>query len=1050
MKKLRKLMGLLLCCVMLASMLPVSAFADWDWDDSYYNHIDVRVAGKVTFTSKVNGVTISSETVNATVSNVSGTVNGKSVSFYKKSGSGKENEWRTNGKLKLNPSSDTVVLTYTVSGKRSDGTTFSQTLSSTYSGYNTLMGFIRNCPGQSGYDIDISADYLSESFTTDVTVTKVWDDLDNKYNKRPSSIQVQLYADGKEYGKAVELNASNNWSAKYSDLPKYSNGTTEVVYTVDEVSVPSGYTKTIEGLTIKNTYRPETITISGTKSWDDGNNQDGIRPGSITVKLMNGNTPVASQVVTAANGWKYTFNDVLKYDANDTEIKYTVKEDEVTGYEASYGSGDYNIKNTHTPSEIDISVSKEWNDGKNQDGIRPNSVTVQLYAGGTPVSGKTLVLSAGNNWSGTFENLPEYNSGSKIAYTVGESTVTGYEADITGNMDDGFVITNTHEPETIDISGSKTWDDANDQDRLRPSSITVTLMNDTDVVESKTVTAADNWSWTFEDVPKYEDGKEITYRLVEASVSNYSTVYNGYNIKNTHTPNKVSVTVTKVWKDNSDQDRIRPEDVTIQLYADGKKVDGKTLVLSEGNNWNGSFTDLPENKDGSKIAYTVGEVSVNGYESEVTGNATDGFVITNTHEPETIDISGSKTWDDNGDNDSMRPESITIKLMKGSDPNPVETIEVTEEDDWSWTFADVPKYENGNKISYRILETSVDGYSTTYDGYNVKNTHTPEKVSVSVTKSWQDDDDRDNIRPESVVVQLYADDEPVQGKTLVLSEENNWTGSFTELAKYANKEAVVYSVEEEPVEGYESVVSGNAKDGFVITNSHDPERISVYGTKSWNDGDDQDNKRPDSIVVNLLKNGDKVDSVEVTEATQWTFSFDNLYKYEDGEEIQYTVVEEAVKDYTVEYSEEGFDITNSYTPGKISISVVKSWKDSNNMDKIRPKSVEVQLYANGEAVEGQTLTLTEADSWKGCFTDLPEYSKGKKIEYTVEEKAVKGYKATISGSAEEGFVITNSHTPKSKNPVTGDGNSMMLWLGLMMIAAAGIGGSVVYKKKRRA
>ena len=114
--------------------------------------------------------------------------------------------------------------------------------------------------------------------------------------------------------------------------------------------MPSGYTKTIEGLTIKNTYRPETITISGTKRWDDGNNQDGIIHVSITVKLMNGNTPVASQVVTAANGWKYTFNDVLKYDANDTEIKYTVKEDEVTGYEASYGSGDYNIKNTHSPS----------------------------------------------------------------------------------------------------------------------------------------------------------------------------------------------------------------------------------------------------------------------------------------------------------------------------------------------------------------------------------------------------------------------------------------------------------------------------------------------------------------------------------------------------------------------------------------------------------------------------------------------------------------------------------------------------------------------------
>lgn len=60
---------------------------------------------------------------------------------------------------------------------------------------------------------------------------------------------------------------------------------------------------------------------------------------------------------------------------------------------------------------------------------------------------------------------------------------------------------------------------------------------------------------------------------------------------------------------------------------------------------------------------------------------------------------------------------------------------VTEADGWKWSFTGLPKYEDGNEITYTIKEDNVDGYTTVVNGYNVTNTYTPETTTVKVTKS---------------------------------------------------------------------------------------------------------------------------------------------------------------------------------------------------------------------------------------------------------------------------------------------------------------------------
>lgn len=106
----------------------------------------------------------------------------------------------------------------------------------------------------------------------------------------------------------------------------------------------------------------------------------------------------------------------------------------------------------------------------------------------------------------------------------------------------------------------------------------------------------------------------------------------GYTIVNTHKVKMTAVTVTKDWADYGDKDGLRPDKIVVNLYANDELVDA-VLVLNADNNWTGSFENLPKNKDGKAIVYTVEEQAVpEGYQAKISGDAVNGFTITNTHE----------------------------------------------------------------------------------------------------------------------------------------------------------------------------------------------------------------------------------------------------------------------------------------------------------------------------------------------------------------------------------------------------------------------------------
>ena len=447
-----------------------------------------------------------------------------------------------------------------------------------------------------------------------------------------------------------------------------------------------------------------------------------------------------------------------------------------------------------------------------------------------------------------------------------------------GNAEEGFTITNVHTPVKTAVEGSKTWEDNDDEEGVRPQSITIRLKADGVEAKYADVTQEDGWKWKFKNLPKYKDGQQIVYTITEDSIEDYTSEVDGYDVTNTHTPGKTQVTVTKVWNDTGDQDGIRPDAVAVKLLADGTET-SRVLVLHEGNNWTGSFKDLDKKREGQEIRYTVEEnhsAVVTGtdgpgtYAVSVSGDAKKGFTITNIHTPERIPVEGSKTWEDNDDQDGVRPQRITIRLK--ADGTEVDSAVITKEDDWKWKFENLPKCKDGRQIDYTITEDSIKDYTSEVDDFDVTNTHTPDKTQVTVTKVWNDAGDQDGIRPDAVAVKLLADG-TVTSRVLVLHEGNHWSGTFTNLDKMKSGKEIVYTVEEnssEAVTGtdgpgtYAVSVSGDAKKGFTITNIHTPEKTSVEGSKTWEDHDDQDGVRPQSIKIRLKADGTEVKSAVMT------------------------------------------------------------------------------------------------------------------------------------------------------------------------------------------
>lgn len=890
-----------------------------------------------------------------------------------------------------------------------------------------------------GFVVTYSHEIAKVSATANVT----WDDAENQDGIRPASVSLQLKSKV-EGGEAVNVgdnvtvkaDADGNWTKTWTDLPKYNAGKV-IEYTVEESGLPEGYTITTTkdeetgAITLKNSYTPKGVDIAVSVNWNDADNQDGLRPEFVEAELYAGDASTGKKVkLTADNEWKATFEG-LAVNKNGKPIEYSLVSTKAEGYEIkTTGSATEGLvlNYTHAVKTVDVKATVVWADGNNRDGVRPETVSLQLKADGENL-GDVITVNEKSKWTKTWTGLGEYKAGKEVVYAVevvglkgGED---GYTAEITGDAGTGFTITATHVPAVAEIKASVNWDDAENQDAIRPEFVEAELYaGDVSTGKKVKLTADNKWTASFGEMDLKKDGKTIDYTLVATKVDGYDCVVEGSPakgliLKYSHTTYKTDVTVTTKWDDAENQDGIRPNTYSVQLTADGEAV-GDAITLNEAGNFTKTWKGLEKNKAGKAITYSVKASDVaKGYEAVVSSTES-GIVVTLTHTPEVADIAVSAAWDDADNQDALRPASVEAEVLANGEATG-NKVTLTAEGEWKATVKALPVYAAGQKITY-TLKSDVDAYTSactsTADGLVLKFTHKTETVDVTLTTKWNDKDNQDNVRPASYYVQLLADGVKV-GDKIILESASDFSKTWTGLQKNRTGkvgEAIVYTAEVTGLpESYETSVSGDAATGLVVTNTYIPATVEIPVSVKWDDAENQDGVRLDSVEAELYADGEATgNKVTLNAENSWTAKFAQVDVKKDGTRIKYEVKSTEKEGYTVSVSgnildEEGLTLNYKHVPATVNISAKAAWNDAKNQDGIRPTDTLVQLYADGEVL-GDKAVLESGKSWTKTWTELPKYKAGKEIAYKVVASAVSGYSVKVSGDVEKGYTVTYAHS----------------------------------------
>ena len=556
--------------------------------------------------------------------------------------------------------------------------------------------------------------------------------------------------------------------------------------------------------------------------------------------------------------------------------------------------------------------------------------------------------------------------------------------------DSGEVIT----PENIDITVSASWDDHNNEDNIRPTSVTAELLNGTTVVETINLTSSSSWSSTVT-VPKTTvTGTTINYtiRLKTTTPSGYTSTINGYQLKFTHAPT-INITVTNTWDDDNNADNLRPSSIIAEI-VNGNTVT-KTATLTEANSWKSTVSVPKYNASGTAITYTVRQrTTITGYTTTV-----NGYNITNSHEP-SVNITIKNTWDDDNNSDNIRPTSVIAEVLNGT--TVVETVTLNASNSWTKTVTLPKNNASGTAITYTVRQKdSISGYTTTIDGYNIKNTHIPQ-VSITVTNTWQDDNNSDNIRPTSVIAEVLNGTTVVE--TVTLNASNSWTKTVTLPKNNASGTAITYTVrQKDSISGYTTTI-----DGYNIKNTHIPNKnITINST--WDDNNDQDGKRPTSIIAEVLNGTTVVETITLKESENWQSTVSLPKTNDAGVTINYTIrLKNPISGYTTTIN--GYTIKNAHTSEVVSFNIKVNWE--NEEEEEIPDSFNVKLLANG--VEIQSFTILKSNGWNYPLSNLPKYENGREIIYSITTDMIENFSSTLSGNQNDDFVITNESTPETR------------------------------------
>ncbi len=622
--------------------------------------------------------------------------------------------------------------------------------------------------------------------------------------------------------KSGKVYATSAWSGSFQNLPKVIqvgdnlvtldyrvvetavayNGTTQTIelngdsYTVTDSGLVTG--ATLNGNTTTNTLSAISVTVE--KKWVDNKNQYDTRPNSQGGSMT----------------WESWF--VLQRKTEDGETWENVKLVNLYGTnrnnrEGSAGTGE---KWSETISGLPTM------DFANPDGgtytYRFQELKPKRDGDGNVVGYTEDDLEGDLSAQLVSHNGTYFEAGNKDSFD--------YEA--TYSKEDGTVenkqtvtVTNSLYTQTNKVIAKKVWYNENGGTTApEGASVTVNLMQqigdgEWTVYQTETLNAANNWTYTWKDLPMYKDNKEVTYQVVEKAFSpdTYINIHNDMSKDAdavTYTFTNVAPTTFSVTKDWVGMETEPEQGITVGLYrtteegnigsTEGTPVpinetdnaSPRTATLNAENEWTAEFTGLPKyNEDGDLYHYYAlemsggepvaqqGSLNHDGQDYAVDYDHEDGTTIRNIP---TTAITGTKNWVDNGNAYGTRPKAEDFQLTLSRSTDGETWTEITDlaaagiaftwdtgeegTNTWTYHFDNLPQYTpEGAAYSYRVTEPDLNAYNGTSDGKEVTsadegmtgpsftNTLTG-FVTVEGTKTWDDNDNADGTRPNSENFQL--------------------------------------------------------------------------------------------------------------------------------------------------------------------------------------------------------------------------------------------------------------------------------------------------------
>lgn len=574
-----------------------------------------------------------------------------------------------------------------------------------------------------------------------VSIKKNWSDDNNKAGKRPASVTVTATNKDTKEILTYALDQENNWTAvtkiAKEDKEKYTFSESFVAADYEQVGEPGGtWNDETYVVSFTNQYKDKVnkVNISVEKKWEDNNNQDGIRPTSVAVKLYaNGEDIKKDRELNAGNNWSYEWTGLDALDSAGEKIEYEVREvaggtitgDAKTGYGVEYESTEneseteknitWNILNTHNSETTKKTIKKQWKDGEDKDGIRPDSVKVKLLADG--VVQDSYTLNADNSWKAETGVLPVYQNGSRVKYTweevkeewiTGESSV-GYEPSYSTDADDSneTILTNTHDPDAPK-GGIVLYKEVDPAKIMNLGDLTFTLkLSGTDVY-GKDYLETKDVIFKAEDLKKYANehpGEKMklsaafsnlnygTYTATEYGMEKYfklggvTSTSNNVQISKTQDSFKVQV---KIGPDSASEKQALNGNVT--FFNELQKGSLKIKKVNESGNIIAGAGFTLKDTDGNELSQKESEE--------------DGILVFNDLLPGTYTITENKTK--GGHNLLKKPFTVTVPLAMSSeeaDRQRADTSNAIKIGD-TYYFYDMT-YEVGNGATLDLPTTGV-------------------------------------------------------------------------------------------------------------------------------------------------------------------------------------------------------------------------------------------------------------------------------------------------------------------------------------------------------